>query len=401
MEKTEKPIVLELNNITKSFGDTEVLRDISLAIHEGEFVTLLGPSGCGKTTILRIIAGLEYPDSGKVLLEGKEMENVGPEKRNVNMVFQNYALFPHMNVAQNIGYGLKIRGVGKAEIKKRVEEILSLVQLSGYESRRPSAMSGGQRQRVAIARALVNNPRVLLLDEPLGALDLQLRRQMQLELKHLQKELGITFVYITHDQEEAINMSDRIVVLHEGKIEQVGTPAEIYDRPRTSYVARFVGSANILSGTAEQIWGNQVVLKTAFGSMNCTAERTADGAERTADGSERIADGLERTADGPERTTAVLKGAPLTLAIRSERIEIHRKPESGTYIEGIIAEKNFAGGMLRIAVRLCNETGTMLGDGPEVIISRHGIDIDYAIGEHVYLEWPAEAAVLVDMEARR
>ena len=369
MEIKEKPIVLELKNITKSFDHTEVLRDISLAVHEGEFVTLLGSSGCGKTTILRIIAGLEYPDGGKVLLEGKNMENTGPEKRNVNMVFQNYALFPHMNVAQNIGYGLKIRGAGKEEIKKRVKEMLSLVQLDGYESRRPAAMSGGQRQRVAIARALINNPKVLLLDEPLGALDLQLRRQMQMELKHLQKELGITFVYITHDQEEAINMSDRIVVLRDGKIEQMGTPAEIYDKPRTSYVAQFVGSANILQGISEKVSGEQMVLRAPFGRMRCCTE-TAAGAENTV---------------GPQ--------APLTLAIRSERIAIRRAPETEVFIEGDITEKNFAGGMLRIAVRLC--------DGTEVIIGRHGIDIDYAIGEHVYLEWPAEAAVLVDREAKR
>ena len=308
MEIKEKPIVLELKNITKSFDNTEVLRDISLAVHEGEFVTLLGSSGCGKTTILRIIAGLEYPDGGKVLLEGKNMENTGPEKRNVNMVFQNYALFPHMNVAQNIGYGLKIRGAGKEEIKKRVKEMLSLVQLDGYESRRPAAMSGGQRQRVAIARALINNPKVLLLDEPLGALDLQLRRQMQLELKHLQKELGITFVYITHDQEEAINMSDRIVVLREGKIEQMGTPAEIYDKPRTSYVAQFVGSANILQGIPEKVSGEQMVVRAPFGRMRCCTE-TAAGAENTV-GSE----------------------APLTLAIRSERIAIHRAPETEEYL---------------------------------------------------------------------
>lgn len=361
MEMTEKAIVLELKNIRKSFDGTEVLRDISLAVREGEFVTLLGSSGCGKTTLLRIIAGLEYPDSGSVLLDGRDMENMPPEKRNVNMVFQNYALFPHMNVEQNIGYGLKLRGIPKEERKKRVSEMLSLVQLEGYETRRPLAMSGGQRQRVAIARALINNPKVLLLDEPLGALDLQLRRQMQLELKRLQKTLGITFIYITHDQEEAINMSDRIVVLRDGKIEQVGTPAEIYDTPRTSYVASFVGSANILCGIPET--ENGMILRADFGRMNCSGAHAARSG-----------------ADGKQ-----------TLAVRGERIEIHRTPESEVFIEGDIAEKNFAGGMLRIAVRL--------SDGSEVVISRHGIDIAYEIGEHVYLEWPAEAAVLVDREA--
>lgn len=366
MEK--KQIVLEIKDIVKSFGETDVLKGVSLAIEEGEFVTFLGSSGCGKTTILRIIAGLEYPDAGAVLIEGKDMEHLGPEKRNVNMVFQNYALFPHMNVEQNIGYGLKIKGVPKDEIKARVKEMLKLVQLEGFESRRPSAMSGGQRQRVAIARALINNPKVLLLDEPLGALDLQLRRQMQIELKHLQKELGITFVYITHDQEEAINMSDRIVILNQGVIEQVGTPTEIYDDPKTSYVARFVGSANILTGTLERVDGDSVVLNHAAGKMN---GRFRHGA----------------CQEIPKDMTH------LTLAVRSENIEISREPKSPIYIEGTVVEKSFAGGMLRIVVKT--------EDGTELTISRHGINIEYAIGEHVYMEWSADAAVLVDMEADR
>ncbi len=361
MKLEERQTVLELQNISKSFGDTEVLRGVSLKVKEGEFVTLLGSSGCGKTTLLRIIAGLEYPDGGCVLLEGKNMEQTVPEKRNVNMVFQNYALFPHMNVAQNIGYGLKIRGAGKEEIKRRVAEMLSLVRLEGYEARRPSAMSGGQRQRVAIARALINNPRVLLLDEPLGALDLQLRREMQLELKHLQKELGITFVYITHDQEEAINMSDRIVVIHNGRIEQEGTPAEIYDTPKTSYVARFVGSANVLTGTVREIYGEELVVENQFGTMNCR-----------------------------KLGYQVVKGQLLTLAVRSENIDIGKIPQTEHFLSAIVKEKNFAGGMLRIAVSL--------EDGTEVIISRHGINVEYSIGEHVVLEWPSESAVPVDME---
>ena len=240
---------LELRNLKKSFTSEEyVLQGINLQIEQGEFVTLLGASGCGKTTTLRIIAGLEQPDSGSVWLEGKDVTALEPNQRDVNTVFQNYALFPHMNVADNIGYGLKIHKVPKIEIKKKVKEMLELVQLEGFEKRKPAELSGGQKQRVAIARALANNPRVLLLDEPLGALDLQLRRAMQLELKRLQKKLGITFIYITHDQEEAINMSDRIVVMNQGQFEQIGTPDEIYNHPKTSYVATFVGNANIIKG---------------------------------------------------------------------------------------------------------------------------------------------------------
>lgn len=238
--------ILKLQQIRKSFDHTEVLKGVDLEVAQGEFITLLGASGCGKTTTLRIIAGLELPDSGSVILEGRDITDWEPNKRDVNTVFQNYALFPHMNVADNVGYGLKIRKVPKAEIAERVKQALRLVQLEEYGKRMPDQLSGGQRQRIAIARAVINEPKVLLLDEPLGALDLKLRRQMQLELKRLQKQLGITFIYITHDQEEAINMSDRIGVMHEGVLEQLGTPNEVYYQPRTSYVADFVGNANIL-----------------------------------------------------------------------------------------------------------------------------------------------------------
>ena len=249
--------ILELQNIAKHFGDTDVLNGISISIGKGEFITLLGPSGCGKTTTLRIIAGLETPDEGRVILNGQDVTDSEPNKRDVNTVFQNYALFPHMTVAANIGYSLKLKKRPKDEIKKAVDDALALVQLSGYGKRMPAELSGGQRQRVAIARAVVNRPSVLLLDEPLGALDLQLRRQMQLELKALQKQLGITFIYITH----ALNMSDRIAVMKDGRFEQLGTPAEVYDSPRTSYVARFVGTANVLTGTVEAVEDD--VLKVA------------------------------------------------------------------------------------------------------------------------------------------
>ena len=237
--------ILSLENIEKSFDGEKILKNISLDIGRGEFITLLGSSGCGKTTTIRIIAGLETPDVGKVVLNGKDITALAPEKRDVNTVFQNYALFPHMNVEKNIGYGLRLKKMSQNEIKNEVKNALSLVQLEGFEKRNPSQLSGGQKQRVAIARAIVNKPSVLLLDEPLGALDLMLRRQMQTELKKLQKALGITFIYITHDQEEALNMSSRIVVMRNGKIEQTGTPSEVYDTPKTAFVAEFVGGANL------------------------------------------------------------------------------------------------------------------------------------------------------------
>lgn len=238
-------MVLRLENIYKAFAEVPVLNGISLEVGQGEFITLLGSSGCGKTTTLRIIAGLEQADQGSVWLDGQNITDVVPNKRDVNTVFQNYALFPHMTVADNIAYGLKLRKLPKSTISAKVEEMLKLVQLEGYGNRMPDQLSGGQRQRVAIARAVVNEPKVLLLDEPLGALDLKLRRQMQLELKRIQKQLGITFIYITHDQEEAINMSDRIAVMRNGRFEQIGTPNEIYYKPETAYVADFVGNANI------------------------------------------------------------------------------------------------------------------------------------------------------------
>ena len=242
--------LLRLEDINKSFGNTEVLKGINLKVNKGEFITILGASGCGKTTLLRVIAGLEKPDSGRVFLNGHDVSSDEPNKRNVRMVFQNYALFPHMDVERNIGYSLRLMHKGREEIKSAVAGVLALVRLSGYEKRRPNELSGGQRQRVAVARALVNKPPLLLLDEPLGALDLQLRRQMQVELKRLQEQLGITFIYITHDQEEALSMSDRVAVLRNGVFEQIGNAQEIYNRPSTSYVARFVGNANIIKGGA-------------------------------------------------------------------------------------------------------------------------------------------------------
>ena len=346
---------LELKNLKKSFAPGEaVLQGINLTIRQGEFVTLLGASGCGKTTTLRIIAGLEQPDSGSVWLEGQDVTALEPNQRDVNTVFQNYALFPHMNVADNIGYGLKIRKAPKAEIKKKVKEMLELVQLEGYEKRKPSELSGGQKQRVAIARALANNPRVLLLDEPLGALDLQLRRTMQLELKRLQKKLGITFIYITHDQEEAINMSDRIVVMNQGQFEHIGTPDEIYNHPKTSYVAAFVGNANILKGTVAEKNGNHIKVKLG----------------------DEVA-----SIDTEEKVNI---GETVTVALRGENILL----EENADLHATVKEKNFAAGQLRVLLTLPN--------GDEVTASRFGMNADIQPGQQICWRFEPKDAVLVD-----
>jgi len=244
-------------NVSRYFGEVKAVDNIELEIRDGEFFSMLGPSGSGKTTCLRMIAGFDRPTEGQILLYGQDVSNLPPYERSVNTVFQDYALFPHMTVEQNIGYGLMIKGVPKAERAKRVDDMLDLVRLPGFGYRKPSQLSGGQRQRVALARALVNHPKVLLLDEPLGALDLKLRQQMQVELKNIQREVGITFIFVTHDQEEALTMSDRIAVFSQGKIEQVGNPADVYEHPTTPFVAGFVGTSNLVSGeVAERITGS-------------------------------------------------------------------------------------------------------------------------------------------------
>jgi len=244
--------MIELRNICKNFGSTNVLSDISMTIRKNEFVTLLGPSGCGKTTTLRIIGGFEYPTSGELYFDGQKIVDLPPHKRKLNTVFQKYALFPHMNVAENIAFGLRIRKMDKEQIETKTREMLKLVNLEGYEKRAVTSLSGGQQQRIAIARALVNEPEVLLLDEPLGALDLKLRKEMQIELKNMQRELGITFIYVTHDQEEALTMSDTIVVMHNGVIQQLGSPIDIYNEPKNAFVADFIGESNILPGVMKK-----------------------------------------------------------------------------------------------------------------------------------------------------
>jgi putative spermidine/putrescine transport system ATP-binding protein len=240
------PPDISLTGLRKQFGDVAAVDNVDLDVAAGEFFTMLGPSGSGKTTTLRLIAGFEQPDAGRVSLGGRDVTELPPYERDVNTVFQDYALFPHMTVAENVGYGLRVKGVGKAERNRRAEEALDMVRLSGYGDRKPVQLSGGQRQRVALARAIVNSPRVLLLDEPLGALDLKLREQMQMELGRIHEQLGITFIYVTHDQDEALTMSDRIAVFNEGRIEQIATPADLYEHPSTEFVAGFVGTSNVL-----------------------------------------------------------------------------------------------------------------------------------------------------------
>ncbi|GHV76203.1 spermidine/putrescine import ATP-binding protein PotA [Spirochaetia bacterium] len=362
--------VLRLEGIEKSFAGDQghrvpILRGINLSVHAGEFITLLGASGCGKTTTLRIIAGLEKADAGRVFLAGEDVGDMAPDKRDVNMVFQNYALFPHMNVAANIGYSLRLKHRPKADIQRIVGEALEMVQLAGFEERLPGELSGGQRQRVAVARALVNRPKVLLLDEPLGALDLQLRRQMQLELKRLQKQLGITFISITHDQEEALTISDRIAVMRDGRFEQIGSVSAVYDRPKTSYVAQFVGGANILRGTAG------------------SGEETGTLVFEHPAGRVRVQN--PGAPIGP--------GEKLTVAVRSEYLVLG-PPDSGEGLAATVTEKSFAGGQLRITVALAG--GGETGVKETLVASRHGIDSPLAAGEPVRVNWanPAQAVIV-------
>lgn len=268
---------VELHNVTKRFGDVTAVASVSLSVLRGEFLTLLGPSGCGKTTLLRMIAGFELPDSGRVILGGREVSQLPPHQRDVTTVFQHYALFPHLNVFDNVAFGLERRRVEREDLNRRVAAALEMVRLGGLDERQPSELSGGQQQRVALARALVVEPRVLLLDEPLAALDLKLRKQMQIELKGLQRRLGISFVYVTHDQEEALTMSDRIVVMNAGRIEQVGRAEEIYERPETEFVAGFIGVSNIIEGTVEEVTGELAVITVCSASVGAQADGAKPG----------------------------------------------------------------------------------------------------------------------------
>ena len=356
--------ILSIENITKSYGENTVLDHLSLQVGRGRFVTLLGPSGCGKTTTIRIIAGLETPEAGRVLLNGEDVTALPPDKRRVNTVFQNYALFPHLSVYGNVAYGLKVRRLPKAEIRKKVSDMLELVELSGFEERRPAELSGGQRQRVAIARALVLDPEILLLDEPLGALDLQLRRQMQRELKAIQLRLGITFIYITHDQEEAMSMSDDIILMQDGRIEQRGTPREIYEHPATEFAASFIGESNILHGELEADGNGGICLNTPGGKVPCAAAEATPGGR------------LPMAA---------------AISIRPHDISLLREVVPGA-LPGKIGHVQYTGSFVRVTVETGVGTLTAEPDGHTA---------DFLQGETVYLSWRPEHAAVIGSAPRR
>lgn len=350
--------LLELRHLKKSFDGTAVLDDISLSVERGEFLTILGSSGCGKTTTLRIIAGLTQPDSGSVHLAGQDVTCLPPEKRSVNTVFQNYALFPHMNVEKNIAYGLNLRKVSHAEQRNTVKKMLALVALEGYEKRMPSQLSGGQRQRVAIARAVALKPDILLLDEPLGALDLKLRRQMQSELKRIQTESGISFVYITHDQEEALNMSDRIALMNGGRIEQIGTPEEVYERPRTRFAARFMGDTTLFEGRVAEISSGLCRVETPQGSV------------------------LARVMPGIEA------GFPAAVSVHAESIELSDSLRPGFSLSGEVISRRYAGSTQSAAVSLKDGmTLSIHAMGPQTRLPQ--------IGTRVFPCWIPECATAI------
>ena len=352
----EKKIVVKLDNITKSFEDGEILKPINLDVYEGEFLTFLGPPGCGKTTTLRIIAGFETPTSGKVLLDGQDVTELPPYKRNVNTVFQNYALFPHMNIFDNVAFGLVEKKTDKKVIAEKVNQMLEMVQLGKMGSRKPSQLSGGQKQRVAIARALANDPKVLLLDEPLGALDMKLRKRMQLELKALQKSLGITFIYVTHDQEEALTMSDRIVVMNKGKFEQICTAREIYEHPKTKFVADFIGESNIFEAGVVENKDGIVKLVMENGHVQ-------------ANGKDFIKDEI------------------VYICVRPENVHISTTPAENFTLKGYVTDQIFVGNAVKTVVSLPN--------GDQVKVNMHPLAKPIEIGTLVNIFWDEDKAVVM------
>ena len=350
-----KKVILKIEHLKKSFGEKNVIKDFDLDVYEGEFLTLLGSSGCGKTTILRSIAGLDPVTEGHIYIDGKEVTNLDPQHREVNTIFQNYALFPLMTVEDNIGFGLKMKKVNKKEIETRVHDMLELVHLLGYEKRKPKELSGGEQQRVSIARGLINNPKVLLLDEPLSALDQKLRKSMQLELKQLQKKLGITFIYVTHSQDEALTMSDRIVLLKDGKIEQVDTPVTIYEHPNSLYTAQFLGDSNLFQGVVTKVEKEYTWVRVHETDLKILSSDWKVGDE-------------------------------LDIILRPENIKISLESGKENPLQGKIIDQIYDGAVTNLMIRV----------GKQMINAMYlGNDKLYAKGQMVYMTWDIEDAIVL------
>jgi len=345
-------VIVKLENFGKSYGKKEVIKNINLEVIDGEFLTLLGSSGCGKTTILRSISGLDMPSVGKIYIGGEDVTNLEPAKRQVNTIFQNYALFPLMNVYDNLAFGLRMKKINEGEIKRRVDEMLELVHLEGYEKRYPKDLSGGEQQRVSLARGLINRPKVLLLDEPLSALDLKLRKMMQIELKMLQRKLGITFIYVTHDQDEALSMSDRIVVLRNGKIEQIDSPTDIYDKPNSLYVAEFIGDANVFSSKVVNVDDKLVYLENGM-----IANKNKEYKE----------------------------GEKVDIVIRPENVKISSSLKKKNSLAGVIKEMIYDGSSTKLIFKINKQM-------VKVIV--FGNDKKYKVGQTINLYWDVEDIVI-------
>jgi len=361
-----REVIVRVEDVVKKFGEVMAVDNVSIEVFAGEFFSILGPSGCGKTTLLRSIAGLEEPDWGTIYLSGKPINSTPPYQRDVNMVFQNYALFPHMNVYENVAFGLKVKKIKKDEIKERVFKALELVGLSGMSNRAPKQLSGGQQQRIALARALVNEPSVLLLDEPLGALDLKLRKQMQLELKSLQKRLGITFIYVTHDQEEALTMSDRIAIMCEGKLNQVGTPSQVYEEPKTEFVANFIGISNLFPGDLKNGANSTLILTTS--------------------------DGFEIKAVASDMNfpkTAIAMVRPEKIRITPYKPGEGQEEQEVNLLRGKIEEIVYLGTVIQFIVNL-NEKKLV-----RVLEKNYSKTLDFAVNQEVFVSWDISSTVIL------
>lgn len=359
--------VVELSGVSKTIHDHKILHDIYLKVHEGEFLTLLGPSGCGKTTLLRLISGFEAPTTGQVFIDQKNVSGLPPHMRHVHTVFQSYALFPHMSVFENVAFGLKCQKVPAAEIKERVERVLAMVKLNHLANRKPSQLSGGQQQRVAIARAAVNRPRVLLLDEPLSSLDYRLRKTMQIELKQLQRTLGITFIFVTHDQEEALSMSDRVVVMHEGRLEQIGTPREVYEEPQNLAVAKFIGEANLFDAEVLSVNERQLVINML---------------------------GIERTTKSKR---SFQEGEKVVVLIRPEDVKVwglQEVKDSSSMFRGKVEEVIYKGTTVDLIVRLENQATVAATE----FFDEDDDRLEYKYGEEVWVNWTPGWEVILPYE---